>query len=129
MEKRGESLQMRIKFIHTIIILRSSSRRFVTSLGFYGLMINVPNLQGDLYINFFISFLIEIPATPISWFLLQRYVLLLVNLIFTSILLSFLTMSEIPLPTNTQNRATNYLAIFNKFLFSFSCDVSTFLKR
>ena len=84
MEKRGESLQMRIKFIHTIIILRSSSRRFVTSLGFYGLMINVPNLQGDLYINFFISFLIEIPATPISWFLLQRYVLLLVNLLLVS---------------------------------------------
>jgi len=36
--------------------------RFVVSMGYYGLALNVGSLVGDLYMNNFIGGLVEIPA-------------------------------------------------------------------
>ena len=39
-----------------------SNFRFVGSIGYYGLALNVGNLVGDLYINNFVGGLVELPA-------------------------------------------------------------------
>jgi len=35
---------------------------------FYGIMLYVPNLAGDLYLNLLLMFLTDLPHTPMSWF-------------------------------------------------------------
>ncbi|EDO39860.1 predicted protein, partial [Nematostella vectensis] len=45
----------------------------VNALVFFGLNLNVKNLGGDIYLNFFILCIIEIPAALICWFALQRF--------------------------------------------------------
>lgn len=43
---------------------------------FYGIMLYVPNLAGDLYLNLFLMFLTDLPHTPMSWFAFKWYALL-----------------------------------------------------
>ncbi|KAM3844920.1 organic cation/carnitine transporter 2-like isoform 4-T4 [Vipera latastei] len=43
----------------------------VISIGYFGLSLDTPNLHGDIYLNCFLSAVIEIPAYTISWLLLQ----------------------------------------------------------
>lgn len=45
--------------------------RFFTSVGYFGLSLNTPNLHGDAYINCFLSAVIEVPAYIIAWLLLR----------------------------------------------------------
>ncbi|KAM5169700.1 solute carrier family 22 member 4-like [Callospermophilus lateralis] len=51
----------------------------LTSVGYFGLSLNVPNLHGDPYLNCFLSALIEVPAYITAWLLLRtlprRYII------------------------------------------------------
>ncbi|XP_053157191.1 organic cation/carnitine transporter 2-like [Hemicordylus capensis] len=44
----------------------------VISIGYFGLSLDTPNLHGDIYVNCFLSAVIEVPAYTISWLLLQN---------------------------------------------------------
>ena len=46
--------------------------RFVNALVYFGLSLNVKNLAGDMYLNFFILIIIELPSALLAWFCLQR---------------------------------------------------------
>ena len=41
---------------------------------YYGLSYNTPNLYGDMYINFFIGQMVEIPSVAFTMFIIYRYV-------------------------------------------------------
>ncbi|XP_034961304.1 solute carrier family 22 member 4 [Zootoca vivipara] len=43
-----------------------------TSIGYFGLSLNTPNLHGDAYLNCFLSAVIEVPAYVIAWLLLRN---------------------------------------------------------
>ncbi|KAJ7316503.1 hypothetical protein JRQ81_002665 [Phrynocephalus forsythii] len=43
----------------------------VISIGYFGLSLDTPNLHGDIYLNCFLSAVIEVPAYTIAWLLLQ----------------------------------------------------------
>ncbi|GAB5566684.1 solute carrier family 22 member 5 isoform X1 [Prionailurus iriomotensis] len=51
----------------------------LTSVGYFALSLNAPNLHGDAYLNCFLSALIEVPAYITAWLLLQtlprRYII------------------------------------------------------
>ncbi|XP_006872986.1 PREDICTED: solute carrier family 22 member 4 isoform X1 [Chrysochloris asiatica] len=51
----------------------------LTSVGYFALSLNAPNLHGDAYLNCFLSALIEIPAYITAWLLLRtlprRYII------------------------------------------------------
>uniref|UniRef100_A0A8D0GSP0 Solute carrier family 22 member 4 n=1 Tax=Sphenodon punctatus TaxID=8508 RepID=A0A8D0GSP0_SPHPU len=42
-----------------------------TSIGYFGLSLNTPNLHGNAYLNCFLSAIIEVPAYVIAWLLLR----------------------------------------------------------
>ncbi|XP_019065405.1 solute carrier family 22 member 4 isoform X2 [Fukomys damarensis] len=44
----------------------------LTSVGYFALSLNVPNLHGDIYLNCFLSALIEVPAYVLAWLLLRK---------------------------------------------------------
>ncbi|XP_023418507.2 solute carrier family 22 member 4 isoform X1 [Cavia porcellus] len=44
----------------------------LTSVGYFALSLNVPNLHGDTYLNCFLSALIEVPAYITAWLLLRN---------------------------------------------------------
>ncbi|XP_044310142.1 solute carrier family 22 member 5 [Varanus komodoensis] len=44
----------------------------VISIGYFGLSLDTPNLHGDIYVNCFLSAVIEVPAYIMSWLLLQQ---------------------------------------------------------
>ncbi|KAK3747993.1 hypothetical protein QZH41_014360, partial [Actinostola sp. cb2023] len=46
---------------------------FVNAVVFFGINLYVKNLGGDLYLNFFILCIIEIPGALICWYLLGRF--------------------------------------------------------
>lgn len=46
--------------------------RFVNALVYFGLSLNVKNLAGDMYLNFFMLIIIELPSALLAWFCLQR---------------------------------------------------------
>ncbi|XP_062976772.1 organic cation/carnitine transporter 2-like [Elgaria multicarinata webbii] len=43
----------------------------VISIGYFGLSLDTPNLHGNIYVNCFLSAVIEVPAYTMSWLLLQ----------------------------------------------------------
>ncbi|XP_038628036.1 solute carrier family 22 member 4-like [Tachyglossus aculeatus] len=51
----------------------------LTSVGYFGLSLDTPNLHGDPYLNCFLSAMIEVPAYIIAWLLLRalprRYII------------------------------------------------------
>lgn len=55
------------------------SFRMLTSVGYFALSLNAPNLHGDVYLNCFLSALIEVPAYITAWLLLRtlprRYII------------------------------------------------------
>lgn len=46
---------------------------FVNALVYFGINLNVGNLAGDMYLNFFILCIVEIPGALLLWFLMSRY--------------------------------------------------------
>uniref|UniRef100_A0A8B9G7F9 Major facilitator superfamily (MFS) profile domain-containing protein n=1 Tax=Amazona collaria TaxID=241587 RepID=A0A8B9G7F9_9PSIT len=44
----------------------------IISVGYFGLSLDTPNLHGDVYVNCFLSAVIEVPAYIISWLLLRN---------------------------------------------------------
>jgi len=40
---------------------------------YYGLSLNTPNLYGDMYINFFIGQMVEIPSVTVTMWIIYRY--------------------------------------------------------
>ncbi|KAF1415998.1 Solute carrier family 22 member 5, partial [Spheniscus humboldti] len=50
----------------------SVSFRMIISVGYFGLSLDTPNLHGDVYVNCFLSAVIEVPAYVISWLLLRN---------------------------------------------------------
>jgi len=67
------SIYIRIK----LIIDRVSTVcycRFVNALVYFGISLNVGNLAGDMYLNFFILCIVEIPGALLLWFFMSRYV-------------------------------------------------------
>lgn len=48
------------------------SFRMLTSVGYFALSLNAPNLHGDAYLNCFLSALIEVPAYITAWLLLRK---------------------------------------------------------
>ena len=47
--------------------------RFVNALVFFGISLNVGNLAGDIYLNFFILSIVELPGGLLVWFFMSRY--------------------------------------------------------
>eukprot|EP00069_Balaena_mysticetus_P013915 bmy_08345T0 len=62
-----------------IITIMSLLLWMLTSVGYFALSLNTPNLYGDAYLNCFFSALIEVPAYITAWLLLRtlprRYVI------------------------------------------------------
>ena len=48
--------------------------RIVNTMVYYGLSYNTPNLDGNLYVNFFIGQMVEIPSVIVTMFLMYRQV-------------------------------------------------------
>lgn len=42
------------------------------SVGYFGLSLDTPNLHGDVYVNCFLSAVVEVPAYVLAWLLLQH---------------------------------------------------------
>ncbi|XP_007941928.1 solute carrier family 22 member 5 [Orycteropus afer afer] len=68
---------------HSILdLLRTRNIRMVTimsiilwmtiSVGYFGLSLDTPNLHGDVYMNCFLSAVVEVPAYIMAWVLLQH---------------------------------------------------------
>ncbi|XP_027462456.1 solute carrier family 22 member 4 isoform X1 [Zalophus californianus] len=68
----------RTRNIATITIM-SLLLWMLTSVGYFALSLNAPNLHGDAYLNCFLSALIEVPAYIVAWLLLRtlprRYII------------------------------------------------------
>ncbi|XP_068816181.1 organic cation/carnitine transporter 2 isoform X2 [Struthio camelus] len=58
--------------IRTITIM-SVILWMIISIGYFGLSLDTPNLHGDIYVNCFLSAVIEVPAYIISWLLLRNF--------------------------------------------------------
>uniref|UniRef100_A0A8I5KUR7 Solute carrier family 22 member 5 n=1 Tax=Homo sapiens TaxID=9606 RepID=A0A8I5KUR7_HUMAN len=67
---------------HNILdLLRTWNIRMVTimsimlwmtiSVGYFGLSLDTPNLHGDIFVNCFLSAMVEVPAYVLAWLLLQ----------------------------------------------------------
>ena len=41
--------------------------RLVLNMIFYGIMLYVPGLAGNLYLNVFLMFVTDLPHTPMAW--------------------------------------------------------------
>ncbi|EMP32255.1 Solute carrier family 22 member 5 [Chelonia mydas] len=54
-----------------VITVMSLLLWMLTSVGYFGLSLNTPNLHGNAYINCFLSAIIEVPAYVIAWLLLR----------------------------------------------------------
>nr|KAF6482070.1 solute carrier family 22 member 5 [Molossus molossus] len=68
---------------HSILdLLRTRNIRTVTimsiilwmtiAVGYFGLSLDTPNLHGDVYVNCFLSAVVEVPAYVLAWLLLQH---------------------------------------------------------
>ncbi|XP_010411414.2 solute carrier family 22 member 5-like [Corvus cornix cornix] len=62
---------MKTRNILTITIM-SVLLWMIISVGYFGLSLDTPNLHGDVYVNCFLSAVIEVPAYIISWLLLRN---------------------------------------------------------
>ncbi|NXF43501.1 S22A5 protein, partial [Oceanites oceanicus] len=62
---------MKTRNILTITIM-SVILWMIISVGYFGLSLDTPNLHGDVYVNCFLSAVIEVPAYIISWLLLRN---------------------------------------------------------
>ncbi|XP_062941505.1 organic cation/carnitine transporter 2 [Cynocephalus volans] len=78
-----QDLSSKKKQSHSILdLLRTWNIRVVTimsiilwmtiSVGYFGLSLDTPNLHGDIYVNCFLSAVVEIPAYVLAWLLLQH---------------------------------------------------------
>lgn len=47
------------------------SFRLTISVGYFGLSLDTPNLHGDVYVNCFLSAVVEVPAYVLAWLLLR----------------------------------------------------------
>uniref|UniRef100_A0A8C2VQ44 Solute carrier family 22 member 5 n=1 Tax=Chinchilla lanigera TaxID=34839 RepID=A0A8C2VQ44_CHILA len=66
---------------HILDLIRTRNIRIVTimsiilwmtiSVGYFGLSLDTPNLYGDIYVNCFLSAVVEVPAYLLAWLLLQ----------------------------------------------------------
>ncbi|KAM7162807.1 solute carrier family 22 member 4-like isoform 2-T2 [Macrochelys suwanniensis] len=54
-----------------VITVMSLLLWMLTSVGYFGLSLNTPNLHGNAYVNCFLSAIIEVPAYVIAWLLLR----------------------------------------------------------
>ncbi|XP_056358225.1 organic cation/carnitine transporter 2-like isoform X2 [Oenanthe melanoleuca] len=63
---------MKTRNILTITIM-SVLLWMIISVGYFGLSLDTPNLHGDVYVNCFLSAVIEVPAYIISWLLLRSF--------------------------------------------------------
>lgn len=45
--------------------------RMTISVGYFGLSLDTPNLHGDIYVNCFLSAVVEVPAYMLAWLLLR----------------------------------------------------------
>lgn len=52
--------------------LRCRCSRALNTLVYYGLTYNTPNLDGDMYVNFFIGQMVEIPSVAATMYLIYR---------------------------------------------------------
>ena len=50
--------------------------RAINTMVYYGLSYNTPNLYGDMYLNFFIGQMVEIPSVAATLFLIYKSVAL-----------------------------------------------------
>lgn len=48
--------------------------RALNTMVYYGLSYNTPNLDGDMYVNFFIGQMVEIPSVAVTMWLIYKYV-------------------------------------------------------
>lgn len=90
----------------------------VLNMIFYGIMLYVPNLAGDLYLNLFLMFLTDLPHTPMSWFAFKCFGRRVPHCIFMLISgLSCLLVLTVP---NDMKGAITVLAIIGRFFGSAS---------
>lgn len=47
--------------------------RALNTMVYYGLSYNTPNLDGDMYVNFFIGQMVEIPSVAVTMWVIYRY--------------------------------------------------------
>ncbi|XP_054424468.1 organic cation/carnitine transporter 2 [Pteronotus mesoamericanus] len=78
-----QDLSSKKQHSHSILdLLRTRNIRMVTimsiilwmtiSVGYFGLSLDTPNLHGDVYVNCFLSAVVEVPAYVLAWLLLQH---------------------------------------------------------
>jgi len=48
--------------------------RALNTMVYYGLSLNTPNLYGDMYINFFVGQVVEIPSVIATMWVIYRYI-------------------------------------------------------
>ena len=53
-------------------ILRVVYCRALNTMVYYGLSYNTPNLDGDMYVNFFIGQMVEIPSVAVTMYLIYK---------------------------------------------------------
>ena len=46
--------------------------RMTISVGYFGLSLDTPNMHGDVYLNCFLSAVVEVPAYVLAWLLLRH---------------------------------------------------------
>uniref|UniRef100_A0A5F5Q0M3 Solute carrier family 22 member 5 n=1 Tax=Equus caballus TaxID=9796 RepID=A0A5F5Q0M3_HORSE len=64
--KQGHDLDVLVSFLLTRHV-----SRLTISVGYFGLSLDTPNLHGDVYVNCFLSAVVEVPAYVLAWLLLR----------------------------------------------------------
>ncbi|KAM4870155.1 organic cation/carnitine transporter 2 isoform X2 [Urocitellus parryii] len=55
-----------------IVTIMSIILWLTIAVGYFGLSLDTPNLHGDIYVNCFLSAVVEVPAYVLAWLLLQH---------------------------------------------------------
>ena len=58
-----------------------STNRALNTMVYYGLSYNTPNLPGDMYVNFFIGQMVEIPSVAATMWVIYKWVTIYVALL------------------------------------------------
>ncbi|KAB1281357.1 Solute carrier family 22 member 5 [Camelus dromedarius] len=61
-----------IRIVTIMSIILCEEDRMTISVGYFGLSLDTPNLHGDVYLNCFLSAVVEAPAYVLAWLLLRH---------------------------------------------------------
>jgi len=61
------------------VLAACTTCRALNTMVYYGLALNTPNLYGDMYVNFFIGQVVEIPSVIVTMWVIYRYDMYLIS--------------------------------------------------